>query len=79
VLADEESMTELCARFGISRKTGYKLLHRYREKNAAGLLERSRAPHITPWAITEAQGRGDSGSAPGASELGAEEAACEVA
>ena len=25
-LAEEESMTELCERFGISRKTGYKLL-----------------------------------------------------
>ena len=54
-LADEESMTELCEQFGISRKTGYKLLRRYREENAAGLWERSRAPHITPWAISEAQ------------------------
>jgi putative transposase len=54
-LADEESMTELCERFGISRKSGYKLLRRYREEKAAGLWERSRAPHVTPWAITEAQ------------------------
>ena len=26
------SMTELCERFGISRKTGYKWLDRYREE-----------------------------------------------
>src|ERR1700722_11557688 len=55
VLAEEESMTELCARFGISRKTGYKLVRRYREENAVGLMERSRAPHVIPWAITQAQ------------------------
>ncbi|MBI3758659.1 MAG: helix-turn-helix domain-containing protein [Deltaproteobacteria bacterium] len=29
LLAAEESMTELCAQFGISRKTGYKLRARY--------------------------------------------------
>jgi putative transposase len=55
VLAEEESMTELCERFGISRKTGYKLFRRYREEKAAGLAERSRAPHVIPWAITKAQ------------------------
>src|SRR6266404_137166 len=53
-LADEESMTELCERFGISRKTGYKLLRRYREEHAAGLMERSRAPHVIPWAVRRA-------------------------
>jgi transposase InsO family protein len=55
LVAQEESMTELCERFGISRKTGYKLLRRYREESAAGLLERSRAPHVIPWAISAAQ------------------------
>ncbi len=55
VLSEEESMTELCERFGISRKTGYKLLRRYREENAAGLVERSRAPQVIPWAISQAQ------------------------
>src|SRR6266851_6840461 len=55
VLSEEESMTELCERFGISRKTGYQLLHRYREEHAAGLAERSRAPHVTRWAISKAQ------------------------
>lgn len=38
------SMTELCARYGISRRVGYKWLHRYEEKGLAGLADRSRAP-----------------------------------
>jgi len=36
------SMRELCARFGISRKTGYKLLARHREEGDDGLSDRSR-------------------------------------
>ena len=31
-LLDGESMTELCREFGISRKTGYKILTRYRDQ-----------------------------------------------
>ena len=38
-------MTALCARFGISRDTGYRLRKRYREDGAAGPHARSRAPH----------------------------------
>jgi len=37
-------MTELCDLFGISRKTGYKYLQRYREDGVEGLRDRSRAP-----------------------------------
>src|SRR3979490_71377 len=37
------TMTELCERYEISRKTGYKWLDRYRLEGAAGLGERSRA------------------------------------
>jgi putative transposase len=48
-------MTELCERFGISRKTGYKLYRRYQAEGLAGMAERSRAPHVIPWAISEAQ------------------------
>jgi transposase InsO family protein len=52
------SMTELCERFEISRKTGYKWLERYRDFGAAGLMDRSRAPHehgaATPQNIAEA-------------------------
>ncbi len=44
-LAGEEPMTMLCARYGISRKTGYELVHRYEAAGAAGLTPRSRAPH----------------------------------
>ena len=38
------TMTELCEQYGVSRKTGYKWLGRYREGGAAGLAERSSAP-----------------------------------
>jgi putative transposase len=55
LLAGEESMTELCERFGVSRKTGYKLRGRYLALGAAGVAERSRAPQVIPWAISEAQ------------------------
>jgi putative transposase len=55
MLADEDSMTALCEEYKVSRKTGYKWLARYRAEGAAGLAERSRAPHVVPWAITQAQ------------------------
>lgn len=42
------SMTELCQRFGISRKTGYKWLQRYQTGGLAALDDRSRAPHACP-------------------------------
>ncbi len=43
-LLDGDSMTDVCREFGISRKTGYKLLARYREEGAAALSDRSRRP-----------------------------------
>jgi putative transposase len=43
-LSGETSRTELCERYGISRKTGYKWMERYGEAGALGLVERSRAP-----------------------------------
>ncbi len=55
VLAGEENMSALCEEFGVSRKTGYKWLGRYREFGPAGLEERSRAPGRAPWAISQAQ------------------------
>jgi transposase-like protein len=42
------SMTELCARYGISRRVGYKWFHRYEESGLGGLADRSRAPRNTP-------------------------------
>ena len=47
----EEGMAELCRRAGISRKTGYKWLARYRAQGPVGLVERSRAPHSHPRAV----------------------------
>ena len=42
------NMVRLCRRFGISRKTGYKWLGRYRQTGEAGLAERSRRPRRSP-------------------------------
>jgi transposase InsO family protein len=42
------NVSELCRRFGISRKTGYKWLARYRAEGAAGLEDRSRRPQRMP-------------------------------
>ena len=42
------NMAELCRRFGVSRKTGYKWLRRFGELGAAGLVDRSRRPKVSP-------------------------------
>jgi transposase InsO family protein len=42
---------ELCARYGISRKTGYKWLARYHAEGRRGLQDRSHAPHHCPHRI----------------------------
>ena len=41
---DEETMRELCSRYGICRETGYVWLRRYRAQGARGLVELDRAP-----------------------------------
>jgi putative transposase len=43
-LGGELPMTALCERYGISRKTGYKWLGRYRSDPVGGLADRPRAP-----------------------------------
>lgn len=48
VLRHEFSISELCERYGISRKTGYKLIRRYQAEGPEGLRERSRRPHHCP-------------------------------
>lgn len=50
-LKRERSLSELCRAYGISRKTGYKVLERFQEHGLSGLEERSRAPHHSPQAI----------------------------
>src|SRR2546427_12692972 len=51
---DLYSMVELCERYGVSRKTGYKWLARYEADGPDGLRERSRAPHQCPHRIAPA-------------------------
>jgi putative transposase len=41
-LLDGEKMAGLCAEFGISRKTGYKIFNRYKGCGIEGLTDRSR-------------------------------------
>ena len=38
-------MSELCERYGISRKTGYKWMNRFNQEGLEGLEDRSRRPH----------------------------------
>lgn len=45
---DSRNMSELCQAFGISRKTGYKALSRYRLGGFEALSDLSRAPHTHP-------------------------------
>jgi len=49
---DLYSMAELCERYGVSRKTGYKWIERYEHEGPEGLRERSRAPHHCPHRIS---------------------------
>jgi putative transposase len=47
-LSDRFTMSELCARYGISRRIGYKWLARYEAEWRLGLRDHSRAPHECP-------------------------------
>jgi putative transposase len=57
-LRNVTTFSELCRRYGISRKTGYKWVSRYEEKGFDGLLNQSRRPHghplKTPYAVCKA-------------------------
>lgn len=44
----EESMAQLCRKYGIARKTGYKWWVRWQVEGAGGLADRSRAPRRHP-------------------------------
>jgi putative transposase len=46
------SMADLCRSFCISRKTGYKLIHRFQTFGPKGLCDLSRAPHRHPNAVS---------------------------
>ena len=49
-----ERLTDLCAEFGISEKTGKKFMARYRELGAGGLADQSRRPRSSPSRTPEA-------------------------
>jgi transposase InsO family protein len=51
-LKAQESMTQLCRRFGISRKRGYKWRGRFEQEGQRGLRDRSRRPHRSPRRLT---------------------------
>ena len=44
-LLEGEKMAPLCAEFGISRKTGYKIFDRYKDCGVGAFNDRSRRPH----------------------------------
>lgn len=44
-LLEGEKMTALCREFGISRKTGYKILSRYEDSGLEALTDRNRRPY----------------------------------
>ena len=48
------NVRQLCRRFGISAKTGYKWLSRYRASGEAGLVEISRRPRGSPSRVSQA-------------------------
>jgi transposase InsO family protein len=47
------TVTEVCRRLGISRQTYYKYRRRVAEEGAAGLIERSRRPGVSPTRTSE--------------------------
>lgn len=51
---DLYTMTELCARYGVSRKTGYKWLRAYERAGPAGLRDGSHRPRTSPQATAPA-------------------------
>src|SRR5881397_3944272 len=44
-LLEGEKMAPLCAEFGISRKTGYKIFDRYQDCGVQAFTDRSRRPY----------------------------------
>jgi putative transposase len=53
VLRGLYSMTELCTRYGISRRVGYKWLARYEADGAAGLADQRRIAHHCPHRLSD--------------------------
>lgn len=51
--AHDEDFANLCRRYGVSRKTGYKWVARYDVGGVASLVDQSRRPHTSPNASDE--------------------------
>src|SRR5512140_2621891 len=52
-LGGQFTMSELCYRYGISRKTDYKWVKRYDQEGRPGFHDRSRKPRVNPNATPE--------------------------
>jgi transposase InsO family protein len=52
-LAGQDTIKELCRRYGISEKTGHKWKNRFMERGIAGLNDKSRAPQSSPNQLDE--------------------------
>ena len=53
VQRNEETFADICRKAGISRKTGYKWLSRYRTLGMRGLVEMSRTARLSPHAVSD--------------------------
>ncbi len=69
-LLDGEKMAALCAEFGISRKTGYKIFDRYKDCGVEALTDRSRRPYRHANQLPPAVEAGHRAAEAGVSELG---------
>ena len=65
-----EKMAPLCAEFGISRKTGYKIVERYKDCGVAAFSDRSRRPYRQANRLPAAAGSGDCAAEARVSGLG---------
>ena len=71
---DEQSMKELCARFGIAGRPGYVWLRRYRQYGLEGLVELNRAPRHHPNQTAAGIEPSGAGASPGAHDVGTTQA-----
>jgi putative transposase len=53
IMEAQQPFAATCVEFGISRKTGYKWLHRFEVGGYTGLDDQSRRPHSAPGQLTE--------------------------
>lgn len=53
ILEEHRSIKEVCAEYGISRKTGYKWLDRFESGGYSGLMDQSRRPATAPHQLEE--------------------------